>query len=40
LLKAGRFANAAGALATTVVRAQAGLPRRAAVEDLLRQLDG
>jgi len=38
--EAGRFANAAAALATTVLGAQAGLPRRGAVEALLRDLDG
>jgi ribokinase len=38
LAEAGRFANAAAALATTVVGAQAGLPSRAAVEALLSRL--
>jgi ribokinase len=37
LNEAGPFANAAAALATTVVGAQAGLPRREAVQSLLSQ---
>lgn len=38
LEEVGRFANAAAALATTVLGAQAGLPRRAAVEELLARV--
>jgi ribokinase len=40
LEEAGPFANAAAALATTVVGAQAGLPRRAAVQELLASAGG
>jgi ribokinase len=38
LHEAGPFANAAAALATTVVGAQAGLPRREAVSRLLNKI--
>jgi ribokinase len=39
LEEAGQFANAAAALATTVLGAQASLPRRAAVEALLARVN-
>jgi bifunctional ADP-heptose synthase (sugar kinase/adenylyltransferase) len=38
LPEAARFANAAGALATTVFGAQAGLPRRERVLELLAKM--